>query len=109
MSDAPQNPNVDEANPEQAVDLRQAQASYANFCRVSYTPDELILDFALSTDMVTGNSQNLVALQRVTLGHYTGKRLLEALQMAVDRHEAVFGVVETAIERRVLAALPKTS
>ncbi len=109
MNDSPQTPSSDETNPEQAVDLSHTQASYANFCRISYTPDELILDFALSTDMVTGNRQHLVALQRMTLGLYTGKRLLEALQMAVDRHEAVFGVVETAVERRVLAALPKTS
>lgn len=107
MNETPQVASTAES--EQAVDLRNAQAFYANFCRVTSTPDELILDFALSTDMVTGNEQHLNALQRMTLGPYTGKRLLQALQMAVERHEAVFGDIELAVERRVLSALPKTS
>ena len=109
MNDAPQVPHAGEANPEQSVDLRHTQASYVNFCRISDTTDELIFDFALSTDLVTGSQQNLIALQRMTLGLYTGKRLLQALQLALDHHETEFGVIETAIERRVLAALPKTT
>ena len=32
---------------------------------------------------------------------FTAKRLLAALQMSVQRHEAAFGVLETDIQKRV--------
>ncbi len=39
--------------------------------------------------------------QRVVMNFYTAKRLLAALQMSVQRHEAVFGVLETDIQKRL--------
>ena len=39
--------------------------------------------------------------QRCVVNYYTAKRLLHALSLSVQRHEAVFGVLETDIQRRV--------
>jgi hypothetical protein len=35
------------------------------------------------------------------MNFFTAKRLLAALQMSVQRHEAVFGVLETDIQKRL--------
>ena len=35
------------------------------------------------------------------MNYYTAKRLLHALSLSVQRHEAVFGVLETDIQKRV--------
>jgi hypothetical protein len=39
--------------------------------------------------------------QRIILNFFTAKRLLGALQLSVARHEQVFGVLETDIQKRV--------
>ncbi|MFM8406684.1 MAG: DUF3467 domain-containing protein, partial [Pirellulaceae bacterium] len=43
----------------------------------------------------------IVVKQRIIMNFYTAKRLLAALQMSVQRHEAVFGVLETDINKRL--------
>jgi hypothetical protein len=35
------------------------------------------------------------------MNHFTAKRLLAALSMALQRHETAFGVLETDVRRRV--------
>ncbi len=75
-------------------------ASYANFCRVSSTPEELILDLGLNPNPFGGNTTIKVS-DRIILNHYTAKRLLGALNMALQRHEQAFGVLETDIRKRV--------
>ena len=75
-------------------------ASYANFCRVSSTPEELILDLGLNPNPFGGNATIKVS-DRIILNHYTAKRLLSALSMALQRHEQAFGVLETDIRKRV--------
>ena len=86
-------------------DLSKAQALYVNFCRVTDTPEEMTLDFALQTEPGGGADHTLSAPQRITLSHYTAKRLTQALQMTVQRHEAVFGLLETTIEKRFINPL----
>ena len=39
--------------------------------------------------------------QRIIVNYYTAKRLLAALSMSIQRHEAVFGVLETNVQKRV--------
>ena len=39
--------------------------------------------------------------QRIITNYYTAKRMLHALAMTLERHEATFGVVEVNVERRV--------
>lgn len=83
------------------VDDAHVTASYANFCRVTGSPEELIIDFGLNPQPV-GMPKNPIAVnQRVIVNYYTAKRLLHALSLSVQRHEAVFGVLETDIQKRV--------
>ena len=108
-----------EATPEAAAEQAQAQApaqqqqqvkvndanviaSYANFCRVSSTPEELILDLGLNPQPLDPANTEINVGQRIILNHYTAKRLLSALSMALQRHEQAFGVLETDIRKRVV-------
>lgn len=78
-----------------------AEAGYANFCRVTGSPEELIVDFGLNPQPVGVPKDPIHVTQRVIMNFYTAKRLLAALQMSVQRHEAVFGVLETDIQKRL--------
>ena len=83
------------------VDDSDAICTYANFCRVTGSPEELIVDFALNPQPMGVPKTPIQIKQRTVMNYYTAKRLLAALQMSVQRHEAVFGVLETDIAKRV--------
>ena len=83
------------------VNDENAMATYANFCRVTGSPEELIVDFGLNPQPVGVPKDPIQVKQRIIVNFYTAKRLLAALQMSVARHEAVFGVLETDINKRV--------
>jgi hypothetical protein len=106
-------PNVPAAAPAEAqrapaqvqIDDARALASYANFCRVTGTPEELIIDFGLNPQPVGIPTQPIVITQRIITNFFTAKRLLHALQLTVQRHEATFGVLETDVQKRVRPGL----
>lgn len=77
------------------------EAHYANFCRVMSTPEELVLDLGLNPQPYATGPQRVNVSQRIILNHYTAKRLLSALSMALQRHEQAFGVLETDVRKRV--------
>ncbi len=83
------------------VNDEKAVATYANFCRVTGSPEELIVDFGLNPQPVGVPKDPIHVTQRVIMNFYTAKRLLAALQMSVQRHEAVFGNLETDIQKRL--------
>ncbi len=83
------------------VDDSDAVCHYANFCRVTGTPEELIVDFGLNSQPLGQAPEKLVITQRIVVNYFTAKRLLGALTMSVQRHEAAFGVLETDVQRRV--------
>jgi hypothetical protein len=80
---------------------QEAPAAYANFARVTGTPEELILDFALNPNPFGSGRQELRVSQRLILNHFTAKRLLAALSATLQRHEAAFGSIELDVRRRV--------
>ncbi len=82
-----------------------AIATYANFCRVTGSPEELIVDFGLNPQPIGVPKDPIQVKQRIIVNFYTAKRLLAALQMSVARHESVFGVLETDINKRVRPGL----
>jgi Protein of unknown function (DUF3467) len=84
------------------VDTSTLNSTYINFCRVTGMPEELVIDFGLSTDPAEINSGSIIATDRVVLSFFTGKRLLEALQLTIGRHEAAFGPLEINIEKRLV-------
>ena len=85
------------------VDESHIIAHYANFCRVTGTPEELIVDFGLNKQVGGTSPETIQLTQRIIVNFFTAKRLAAALVMAVQRHEAAFGVLETDVQRRVVA------
>ena len=82
-------------------DDSKASAAYANSCRVAATPEELIIDFGLNPQPMGMAPKAIAINHRIIINFYTAKRMLHALQLAVQRHEAVFGVLETDVQKRV--------
>lgn len=83
------------------LDDSNVSALYANLCRVSSTPEEVILDLALNPNPLGTGSQSLRVSQRVILNHFTAKRLAALLTATVQRHEQAFGRLETDIRKRL--------
>ncbi len=63
---AAQQPRID-------VDDTKAVSSYANFCRVTGTPEELIIDFGLNTQPFAQPPQSVNIVQRIVTNYYTAK------------------------------------
>src|SRR5438132_14363959 len=87
--------------PQFTVDTTGMSAAYANFCRVTGTPEELVLDFGLNTQMTPVPNEPVKLTHRLVINYFTAKRLLGALHMAVQQHENTYGVLETDIQKRV--------
>ena len=85
-----------------AVDASKAHAAYANFCRVTGTPEELIIDFGLNTQPMGIPSEPIEISERIVMNYFTAKRMAAALTMSLQRHEAAFGVLETDVQKRVM-------
>jgi len=83
-----------------AVDTSQLSTVYANFCRVTGTPEELVLDFGLNTQMAPVPGEPLKLTHRLVMNFFTAKRLLGALHMAVQQHENVYGTLEVDVQKR---------
>jgi hypothetical protein len=87
--------------PQFSVDTSHLASAYANFCRVTGTPEELVLDFGLNTQMTPNPAEAVKLIHRVVMNYFTAKRLLGALHMAVQQHENAYGVLETDIQKRM--------
>lgn len=85
---------------EVVVDDAGVTPSYSNFCRVTATPEEVILDFGLNPQPFAMGRQDVKANQRIVMNFFTAKRLLTALGMTVQRHEGTFGGIELDVQRR---------
>jgi hypothetical protein len=87
------------------VDDSKAVAAYANFCRVTGTPEELIIDFGLNPQPFGVPQEPVSVTQRIVTNYYTAKRMLHALTLTVQRHEQAFGVLETDVQKRVVPSV----
>lgn len=111
MADTPENAPEQEApaaegapQQRQRVEIsdKDALCTYANFCRVTGTPEELILDFGLNSQPYGVPTEPVEVKQRIVTNYYTAKRMLQALHLSVQRHEQAFGVLETDVQKRVI-------
>ena len=84
------------------IDTSGLDSIYANFCRVTGMPEEVIIDFGLTSDPRAEGAPMVKGSERVILSFFTAKRLLEALAVTVGRHEAAFGQLELNAEKRTL-------
>jgi hypothetical protein len=106
MSDEMRTPET--GNPQQGQQVPQQQfvadasaitTIYTNSCRCSVTPEELVLDFGLNTQMTTTEPVKLT--HRIVMNFYTAKRLLGLLANVVQQHENAFGALELDFNRRM--------
>ncbi len=93
---------TDEATTEMVVHDKGAKSSYANFARVTATPEEVIVDFALNPNPFATGRQEIDVHQRLIMNFYTAKRLWSALGMTLQRHESNFGGIELDVRRRTV-------
>ncbi len=93
-------PPIQQQTNEVVVDDSGALPSYSNFCRVTATPEEAILDFGLNPQPFATGRQEVRATQRIVMNFYTAKRLLTAMGMTIQRHEQTFGAIELDVRRR---------
>lgn len=107
MADKKETEKVEQPTPAQTpvqtevvVDDSSTLPSYSNFCRVTATPEEVILDFGLNPQPFATGRQDVKANQRIVMNFYTAKRLLTALGMTIQRHEGTFGSIELDVRRR---------
>jgi hypothetical protein len=90
--------------PQFATDASAISTVYTNFCRVSVTPEELILDFGLNTQVAPNPNESIRLTHRVVMNFFTAKRLMNALLGVVSQHENAYGVLELDFQRRARAA-----
>ncbi|MEM7785066.1 MAG: DUF3467 domain-containing protein [Planctomycetota bacterium] len=82
MSETPNKPTPPAQRPI-SVDESNTVSSYANFCRVTGSPEELIVDFGMNAQPMGTNDKPVDISQRIILNFYTAKRLLHALQVSI--------------------------
>ena len=58
------------------IDDSKVWPLYANFCRVTGTPEELIIDFGLNPQPVGVPTHPIPVTQRIITNFYTAKRML---------------------------------
>jgi len=97
---APEEKEQQQLQSEVVLNEKGAHAAYSNFARVTATPEEVIIDFALNPNPFMAGKQEVTVSQRLIVNFYTAKRLLSALAMTLQRHESTFGVIELDVRRR---------
>jgi hypothetical protein len=98
------NPAAQPAPQQFTTDTSAISTVYTNFCRVSVTPEELVLDFGLNTQVVPTASETVKLSHRIVMNFFTAKRLLGALANVVQAHEKSFGALELDFQKRMRGA-----
>ena len=82
------------------VDASEQSTAYANFVRLTGTPEELVLDWGLNLNMTPQAGEAVKLTHRLVVDYFTAKRLLGALHSAVQQHENVYGMLEVDVNKR---------
>jgi len=99
-------PAAQQVPPQFTTDASEISTVYTNFCRVSVTPEELVLDFGLNTQMVPTATEAVKLSHRIVMNFFTAKRLLGALMNVVQQHEGSFGALELDFQKRMRGGRP---
>lgn len=102
MSDGNANPVEQRQQGQPLVEPEGLEPLYANFCRVSSTPEELVMDFGLNPQPFGGSTLPVKVTQRLVVNFYTAKRMAMALGVALQRHEQAFGTIEIDVNKRAI-------
>jgi hypothetical protein len=89
----------------QAVKLyydESAHATYSNLCRVTGTPEEVIMDFALNPNAFGSVVDESMKIDhRIVMGYEAAKRTALVLLETMRRHEERFGEIELDPRKRL--------
>jgi len=88
---------------------RGVSGGYANFVRVTGSPEEVVLDFCLVPNPGERSDEKIEIQNRVVLGYFGAKRLLAALHQTIGRHEQRFGVIELDVRKRLITPPAESS
>ena len=77
---------------------------YTNFCRVSVTAEEVVLDFGLNPHMAPTQVEPVKLTHRVVMNFFTAKRLMNVLMNVLHQHESIYGTLELDYQKRARAA-----
>ncbi len=76
------------------------RSSYANFCNVSSTREEMVLLFGLNQAWNVAQREVPIQLtERIILSPHAAKRLAAVLNTAVREHESRWGILQTDVPR----------
>jgi hypothetical protein len=103
----PEDPGQPMVQAEIVLNERDAHTAYSNFARVTATPEEVIIDFALNPNPFAQGKHEVKITQRLILNFFTAKRLCRALLATLQRIEASFGPIELDVQRRMQGAQPQ--
>lgn len=101
MADEPRTDPVPQQQQQIPTDYSSLSTVYTNFCRVSVTPEELVLDFGLNPQVSPTPTEPVKLTHRVVMNFFTAKRLLLALNNVVVQHENAYGALELDFQKRV--------
>lgn len=101
MADEPRTDPAPQQQQQIPTDYSSLSTVYTNFCRVSVTPEELVLDFGLNPQVSPTPTEPVKLTHRVVMNFFTAKRLLLALNNVVVQHENAYGALELDFQKRV--------
>src|SRR5438552_4093262 len=90
--------------PEQPVKISTegVQPTYANLCRVTSTPEEVIMDFAVNPNAFGKVLDEPLRLNhRIIMNYHAAKRVALILQETIRRHETAYGALELDPRKRL--------
>jgi hypothetical protein len=84
------------------LDASSAAATYSNLCRVSGTPEEVIMEFALNPNPYGQSESEAIKVDhRIVMGYHAAKRTAMILAETLRRYEERFGVIELDVRKRM--------
>jgi hypothetical protein len=94
-------PNPSSGAKDLSVD-ESSRAAYANLCRVTGTPEEVVMDFALNVNAFGPVLDEQVKVDhRIVMGYQAAKRTALVLLETVRRYEERFGEIELDPRKRL--------
>ena len=76
------------------LSAQQTSIHFANLCRGSMTPEEVLLDFGINPNAFARiNDEPVQITARIVMTPPSAKRLLHLLHVMLSRHEETFGPI----------------
>ena len=84
------------------ISTEGVQPTYANLCRVTSTPEEIIMDFAINPNAFGKVLDEPLRLNhRIIMNYHAAKRVAIILNETIRRHESAYGQIELDPRKRV--------